>query len=528
MEWSGIVHDTLTAASKHLDTHPSTDDATLIGAATTQIVADTGLTDPADPAAATNLAALLTGALEGAGLTTPTLANHPNSYLGVQLNAVLTHAKDHGPLTDQDIKVLAQQEFATITTTLTTPADLAVFTWQVRGWLHGAGLHGAPHPEQPPHPLATRAAHLADQLTARNLPYTPAQIAAGLFSHLTAVTDHHRDLTATWIDQYTQSHTPPTNTAPSALDITGRQIADRTTLTTWKRDQPNPTSTAPATTTGTATAASTATASTATTGVTSATGVAGTTTGMTAPTIPPWPSAVTPNIDPVTGLTPAQRSTLGDLSLRTIPIGGATVDTFYNALLTATPDQLRNATSPGEIRQHLATQAVLDFHTDPAMAARITHAGGLDTVLTHLRDGTEARTATGGLVPDLAARHYEFPITIIDANGDPMSGTGQPRHPSHNPFATPVILTHTRKPHTTTGTGTGGSGSGSYDHFLPTTADDDANIFLNLDSNNSGRNTARKRDASRDPSPNPGRHGQRPGTGGWSNTLFGSGPGADQ
>ncbi len=276
MEWSGIVHDTITAASKHLDTNPNSDDATLIGAATTQIVADTGLSDPADPAAATHLTALLTGALEGAGLTTPTLANHPNAYLGVQLNAVLTYAKDHGPLTDQDIKVLAQQELATITTITTpaTPADLAAFTWQVRGWLHGAGLHGAPHPEQPPHPLATRAAQLADQLTARNLPYTPAQIAAGLFSHLPAVTDHHRDLTATWIDQYTQSHTPPTNTTPSTLDTRGRQITARATLTTWKHDQPHPT--APAV----------ATASTSGTG---AAGVTGTTTGTTARPSRPGP-----------------------------------------------------------------------------------------------------------------------------------------------------------------------------------------------------------------------------------------------
>ncbi len=501
MEWSGIIHDTLTAASTHLDTHPSTDDAALIGAATTQIVADTGLTDPADPAAATHLTALLTGALQGAGLTTPTLANQPNSYLGVQLNAVLTYAKDHGPLTDQDIKILAQQEFATITTTVTTPADYALFVWQVRGWLHGAGLHGAPHPEQPPHPLATRAAQLADQLTARNLPYTPAQIAASLFPHLPAITDHHRDLTATWIDQYTQSHTPPTNTTPSTLDTTGRQITARATLTTWKRDQPQP-----------ATAGAT--------GVTRP----GVGAGMTASNIPPWPTATTPDVDPVTGLTPAQRSTLEDLSLRTTPAAGATADTFYNALLTATPEQLRNATTPGQIRQHLATQAILDFHTDPAIAARITHAGGLDTVLTHLRDGTDATTATGALVPDLTARHYEFPIDIIDANGDPIPGTGQPRHPTHNPFTTPVTLTHTRQPHTTTTgtTGTGGSGSGSYDHFLPTTADDLLNTYLNLNSNNSGRNNTRKRDANRDPSPNPGRYGQRPGNGGWSGSLFGS------
>ena len=158
---------------------------------------------------------------------------------------------------------------------------------------------------------------------------------------------------------------------------------------------------------------------------------------MTASNIPPWPTAVTPNVDPVTGLTPAQRSTLDDLSLRTTPAGGATVDTFYTALLTATPEQLRNATTPGEIRRHLATQAVLDFHTDPAIAARITHAGGLDTVLTHLRDRTEATTGTGALVPDLTARHYNIPITIIDANGDPMPGTGRPRHPTHNPFTPP-------------------------------------------------------------------------------------------
>ena len=522
MEWSGIIHDTLTAASKHLDTNPNSDDATLITAATAQIVADTGLSDPADPAAATHLTALLTGALEGAGLTTPTLANHPNTYVGVQLNAVLTYAKDHGPLTDQDIKTLAQQEFATITT-ITTPADLAAFTWQVRGWLHGAGLHGAPHPEQPPHPLATRAAQLADQLTARNLPYTPAQIAAGLFPRLPAVTDHHRDLTATWIDQYTQSHTPPTNTVPSTLDTTGRQIVARATLTTWKHDQPQPT------TSSTATAASsgTATASAATATAGGGTGVTvRVTTGMTASTIPPWPTATTPDIDPVTGLTPAQRSTLDDLSLRTTPAGGATADTFYTALLTTTPEQLRNATTPGEIRQHLAAQAILDFHTDPAIAARITHAGGLDTVLTHLRDGTDATTATGALIPDLTARHYNIPITIIDTNGDPIPGTGQPRHPTHNPFTTPVILTHTRQPHTTT-TGTGGSGSGSYDHFLPTTTADD-DIFLNLNSNNSGRNNTRRREESRDPSPQPPRRGWAPGTDSWPNTLFGSGPGADQ
>ncbi len=454
MEWSGIIHDTITAASKHLDVNPTSDDATLIGAATAQIVADTGLTDPADRAAATHLTALLTGALEGAGLTTPTLANHPNSYLGVQLNAVLTYAKDHGPLTDQDIKILAQQEFATITTITTpvAPADLAAFTWQVRGWLHGAGLHGAPHPEQPPHPLATRAAQLADQLTTRNLPYTPAQIATSLFPHLPAVTDHHRDLTATWIDQYTQSHTPPTNTTPSTLNtnitaptnpVAARRLPARATLTTWKHDQPHPT--APATTASTAASASTATAG----GVT---GVRAGVSGTAASNIGAWPTTVTPNISPVTGLTSGQRSALEDLSLRTTPAGGATVDTFYTALLTATPEQLRNATTPGEIRRHLATQAILDYHTDPAMAARITHAGGLDTVLTHLRDGTEATTATGGLVPDLTARHYEFPIDIIDANGNPMPGAGRPRQVTANTInSTTIALTHTRKPQTTTG-----------------------------------------------------------------------------
>ena len=527
MEWSGIIHDTITAASKHLDTNPTSDDAALITAATAQIIADTGLTDPADPAAATHLTALLTGALEGAGLATPTLANHPNSYLGAQLNAVLTYAKDHGPLTDQDIKVLAQQELGTVTSTVTTPADYALFVWQVRGWLHGAGLHGAPHPEQPPHPLATRAAYLADQLTARNLPYTPAQIAAGLFPHLTAVTDHHRDLTATWIDQYTQSHTPPTNTAPSTLDTTGRQITARATLTTWKRDQPQSTTSA-----ATATAASTATASTSSTATTGAIGVTAGAVGMPASNIPPWPSAVTPDIDPVTGLTPDQQAALTQWSLQTTPaLPGASTDTFYTALLTATPEQLRNATTPGEIRQHLATQAVLDFHTDPAMAARITHAGGLDTVLTHLRDGTEATTGTGALVPDLTARHYEFPIDIIDANGDLMPGAGRPRQVTANTVnSTTVTLTHTHQPQNTNTTGASDSadtGTGTHDHFLPTTANDHLNAFLAPNSNNPGRNTTRKRDASRDPSRERDRRGWAPRNDGWSDTLFGSVPVAD-
>ena len=149
MEWSGIVHDTITAASTHLATNPSTDDAALITAATAQIVADTGLSDPADPAAATNLTALLTGALEGAGLTTPTLANHPNAYLGVQLNAVLTYAKDHGPLTDQDIEILAQQEFATITQRSPPRSDYARSPGRSAAGCTAPGSTAPPTPNNP-------------------------------------------------------------------------------------------------------------------------------------------------------------------------------------------------------------------------------------------------------------------------------------------------------------------------------------------------------------------------------------------
>ena len=465
MEWSGVVHDTITAASKHLDTHPNSDEATLIGAATSQIVADTGLTDPADPAAATHLAALLTGALEGAGLTTPTLANHPNSYLGAQLNAILTYAKDHGPLTDQDIKVLAQQELATVTSTITTPGP---------GYARSSGRSAAgstapgstapptpnnprtPSPPAPPSwptssppgtcPTPPPRSPPACSPTSRRSPITTVTSPPPGSTNTPKATPHPpTPPPAPWTPPAAKSPPAPPKSPGNATNQTpppprGRHHQRTGVQRHWRyRDYDR----------------------------------------ETAPTIGPWPSAVTSDIDPVTGLTPDQQAALTQWSLQTTPaLPGASTDTFYTALLTATPGAAAQRHHPHRNPPNLATQAILDFHTDPAMAARITHAGGLDTVLTHLRDGTDATTGTGALVPDLAARHYEFPIDIIDANGDLMPGAGRPRQVTANTLnSTTVTLTHTRKPQNTNTTGT-------YDHFLPTTATHDPlDAFLTPDNN---------------------------------------------